>query len=157
MPAGQPTKYRREYAEQAYNYCLLRATDKFLAECFGVDESTINNWKIAHPKFLESIKKAKYIADSQVVRSLQERAVGYEHPEDKIFVNSQGDVTTVKTIKHYPPDTAAAFIWLKNRQGWTDKQQHEHGVSKEAATLLGLIDGKDKGSLPDRQEAQEAI
>lgn len=31
-----------------------------------------------------------------------------------------------KITKHYPPDTAAAFIWLKNRAGWRDKQDIEH-------------------------------
>jgi hypothetical protein len=31
-----------------------------------------------------------------------------------------------KVKKYYPPDTAAAFIWLKNRRGWKDKQELDH-------------------------------
>lgn len=48
---GRPTKYKPEYAEQARKYCLLGATDAELAESFDVAEATINNWKLAHPKF----------------------------------------------------------------------------------------------------------
>jgi len=41
--------------------------------------------------------------------------------------NYQGDVTVTEVTKHYPPDTAAAFIWLKNRRPdlWRDKQEHQ--------------------------------
>ena len=38
----------------------------------------------------------------------------------------EGEVIITDITKHYPPDTAAAFIWLKNRQGWRDKQELEH-------------------------------
>ena len=123
---GQPTKYCPEYADQAHKLCLLKAIDKDLGDFFGVDESTINNWKRSHPEFLESIKRGKMVADAEVAKKLHERATGYEHPEEKIFCNSDGKVTVVHTTKHYPPDTAAAFIWLKNRAGWRDKQEHEH-------------------------------
>ncbi len=32
------------------------------------------------------------------------------------------------TVKHYPPDTQAASLWLRNRQPdkWRDKLTHEH-------------------------------
>lgn len=124
--AGRPTKYKAEYASQAYKICLLGATDKTLADFFEVDEATINRWKDAHPEFCESIKNGKMPADANVALSLYKRACGYSHPEDKIF-NDNGSPMVVPTIKHYPPDTAAAFIWLKNRAGWRDKQDIEHG------------------------------
>lgn len=120
---GQPTKYKPEYAEQVYKLCLLKATDRQLADFFEVNELTINRWKKAHPDFCKSLKKGKLIADATIAESLYERARGYSHPEDKIFCNKDGEVTTVETTKHYPPDTAAAFIWLKNRAAWSDKQQ----------------------------------
>jgi len=123
--AGRPTDYKTEYEEQAYKLCLLGATDKDMADFFGVCEATINNWKNEYPAFLESLKRGKIKADAEVAKSLYHRALGYEHPEDKIFCTN-GDVTTVETIKHYPPDTAAAFIWLKNRAGWRDKQEVMH-------------------------------
>ena len=135
--AGRPTDYKTEYTEQAYKLCLLGATDKDMANFFGVCEATINNWKKECPEFLESLKRGKIKADAEVAKSLFHRATGYEHPEDKIFCTN-GEVTTVKTIKHYPPDTAAAFIWLKNRAGWRDKQEVIHsfdwrGLAKDGS------------------------
>lgn len=124
---GRPTDYRPEYAKQAYRLCLLGATDEQLGEAFDVSKVTINAWKKKHPKFLNSLKEGKMIADAEVAEKLFERAKGYEHPEDKIFC-TDGAVTTVKTTKHYPPDTAAAFIWLKNRAGWTDKSEVNHNI-----------------------------
>lgn len=125
--AGQPTKYKKEYNELAYKFCLLGATDKQLADFLDVSEATINNWKMKEPEFLESIKKGKHRADAEVAEALYKRALGYEHTEDKIF-NANGKPLVVPTMKHYPPDTAAAFIWLKNRKNkeWRDKQEIEH-------------------------------
>lgn len=127
MPAGQPTSYKEDYEEQAFKLCLLGSTDKDLANFFNVCEATINNWKKDYPQFLESIKKGKDEADSKVAASLYNRALGYSHPEDKIF-NANGSEMIVPTTKHYPPDTAAAIFWLKNRQkeSWRDKQETEH-------------------------------
>ena len=70
MGAGRPTEYRPEYAEDTRKLCLLGFTDAQLADFFDVSEATINNWKIAHPEFLESIKKGKEVADCEVVQSL---------------------------------------------------------------------------------------
>jgi len=125
-PGGRPTKYKEEYSELAYNYALLGATDSELAVFFDVTESTINKWKIDFPEFSESLKKGKTIADSEVAKSLFQRALGYEHKEDKIF-NANGEPLIVPTTKHYAPDPTAAIFWLKNRQKqhWRDKQEIE--------------------------------
>ena len=133
-PGGRPTDYREEYCEQAYKLCMLGFIDKELAKFFEVSESTLNLWKLKHPAFSESIRKGKDIADSEMAISLYKRGMGYSHPEDKIFNGGDDesgnprDPIIVETIKHYPPDTAAAIIWLKNRQPakWRDKFDHEH-------------------------------
>lgn len=127
MPGGRPTDYKPDYAEQAYKLCLLGHTDADLAKFFEVCEATINNWKLAHPEFLESLKKGKEMADANVAASLYHRALGYEHPEDDIR-SVNGEIVITPTIKHYAPDPTAAIFWLKNRQKdkWRDKQEHEH-------------------------------
>ncbi|EKN4845806.1 terminase [Yersinia enterocolitica] len=132
---GRPTAYKDEYAEQARKLCLLGHTDAELAEFFEVSEQTINAWKKAQPDFLESIKKGKAFADSEVASKLFHRATGYEHPEDDIRA-VEGAIVITPTIKRYPPDTAAAIFWLKNRQRdkWRDKQEVEHSGD------IGLIE-----------------
>jgi hypothetical protein len=124
---GRPSDYRAEYAEMAYKFTLLGATDKLLGEFFDVSEQTINSWKQKHPKFLESIKRGKGMADATVAASLFHRANGYSHKAVKIF-SSDGATFEHEYIEHYPPDTTAAIFFLKNRRPdlWRDRQQLEH-------------------------------
>ena len=97
--------------------------DKDLAALFGVNECTITRWKESSPEFLHVLKKGKEIADAKVVRSLYERATGYEHPDVHIS-NFQGMITETDITKHYAPDPTSMIFWLKNRmpEEWRDKQ-----------------------------------
>ena len=126
--AGQPTKYKKEYDEQAEKACaIFGADDKKLAEFFGVTERTINNWKKDHSEFFQSIKNGKDIYDTNKVEiSLLERACGYEHEEEKVFCHN-GEIITHTQTKHYPPETVAAIFWLKNRHPdrWKDIKRTE--------------------------------
>lgn len=119
---GRPSSYRPEYAEQARKLSLLGLTDAQMAGVFGVSEKTLNTWKTAHPEFLQSLKNGKDVADAEVAASLYHRACGYSHKAVKIM-QYEGVPIEVEYTEHYPPDTAAAFIWLKNRQPhlWRDK------------------------------------
>ena len=125
--AGRPTKYKKEYCEQAYKLCLLGATDAELADFFEVTESTLNLWKKNHKEFSESLKKGKVVADAEVANKLYKKAVGYEQEAVKIF-QFQGQEVIVPYIEKYQPDATSAIFWLKNRQRdkWRDKQEVEH-------------------------------
>jgi len=125
--AGQPTKYLPVFTALAQEIGMTGWTDKQIAERLHVCEATINNWKLQHPEFLESLNEGKAISDEKVVRALYERATGYSHPENKINV-SEGEVIVTPTTKHYPPDATSAIFWLKNRQPdkWRDKHDYEH-------------------------------
>ena len=85
---GRPTKYKPEYNVLAYRYCLLGATDVDLAEFFGITEKTVIGWRKDYPEFLQAVLDGKVIADAKVAESFYKRAIGYEHPEDKIFLAS---------------------------------------------------------------------
>lgn len=137
---GRPSKYKEEYNDMAYKFCLLGADDERIADLFQVEVSTLNNWKLEYPNFLESLSRGKDLADAEIAHSLYHRAKGYEHPEVDIKMFA-GEIIKTDLIKHYPPDTSAATIWLKNRQAklWRDKQEIENSgsisvtVSKEVA------------------------
>ena len=120
---GRPSVYKKEYAELAYNYCLLGATDKELAVFFDVTEATINEWKRAKIEFFESIKRGKQFANAQVAHSLFKRATGYDAPDTDIKV-VRGKIVKTKLIKHYPPDPTSMIYWLNNRQ--RDKWSNKH-------------------------------
>ena len=142
MPAGRPTSYRAEYAEQAEKLCLLLgATDAQLAEFFNVCEDTITEWKKVHPEFSLSLRAGKRVADTEVAHSLFNRAKGaqyitnqaikvkrieYDDKGKKTLEKEEVVIVPVETIE--PPDTTACSFWLKNRQpaDWRDKTDVAH-------------------------------
>lgn len=124
---GRPTDYRPEYAEQAYKLCLLSATDAEMADFFRTSEVTLNAWKQQFPDFLKSIHAGKLTADSNVAYRLYERAMGYSHSAVKIFMPAGAEEPVYAPYtEHYPPDTNAASLWLRNRQSakWRDRIEH---------------------------------
>jgi len=124
---GRPSKYKEEYCEQAEKLARLGATDKEIADFFGVTEQTLNNWKTDkdgnETPFFESLKRGKVESDARVVDSLYQRALGYSCREDKVFLVDKKPLI-VPMMKQYPPDTTAAIFWLKNRRPseWRDRQ-----------------------------------
>lgn len=125
---ARPSKYNPDYPAQALKLCRLGATDKELADFFGVAESTLNKWKEDHPEFSESLKEGKALADAEVADKLFKRATGYEHNAVKIVANANtGQEHIVNYTERYPPDTTAAIFWLKNRRPdlWRDKTEQK--------------------------------
>lgn len=135
---GRPSKYKQEFCDQAYKYCLLGATDKDLSEFFDVAEDTIHEWKKVYPEFSESIKDGKQIADIKVVESLYKRATGYQQQEVKIF-QYEGMPVVVPFTAIIAPETTAAIFWLKNRQPkvWRDKQEIQHTLPEKQIIKIG--------------------
>lgn len=135
MPAGRPTAYKPEYAEQAEKLCKLGATDFELAEFFGVVEITIRRWKAAHPEFCSALKAGKDIADDRVERSLYSKAVGYSYTSEKLW-QYDGEVIRTEIVEHVPPSDTAAIFWLKNRRKdeWRDRREQDNTSSDGSMT-----------------------
>lgn len=132
---GRPSEYRPEYAEQTERLCLLGFTREQLAQFFRVDERTIYRWQQEHAEFCQAIWRGGALADAEVAHALFSRAKGAAVPETHVS-NYQGEVTLTDLERHYPPDTSAARLWLKNRQPelWKDK------VEVEEKPTIALVD-----------------
>lgn len=152
---GRPSEYKEEYNKLAYDYTLLGATDKQLAEFFGVSESTIDNWKNEYPEFLGSIRAGKEIADMQVAKSFFQNAKGYVtknlKPIRKKVWDSEAErlvdeIEIVEEIVQHPPNTNAGIFWLKNRQPdkWKDKTEVE---TTQGQPDLSKLTDKEKAQL----------
>ena len=152
-PCGRPPKYRPEFAERATDLCLLGATNDELAKVFGVDTRTISDWLVTRPEFSHAIKQGRELADAEVSRALYRKATGtWTQPAVKIVakIETLPDGRQVKSehivpyTEHFPPDTAAAFIWLKNRRPdlWRDKKEvHETGAHLPTACRVRAFPG----------------
>lgn len=100
----------------------------------GVSPRVLYNWSGKYKDFKEALIHSRAIADEMVEASLFHRAIGYTHKETKVFFDSKSMQTVEHEVdKHYPPDTAAAQFWLKNRdpEKWKDKTEVEHSGNIE--------------------------
>lgn len=138
---GRPTKFKAEFIEQAFQLALLGLSDAKIADALEVTETTVNNWKIKHPAFFESIRRGKVLADSEIAHALYVRAKGYSSTEVKVVLEkdkegTQQEVQRVETTKHFPPDTKAASLWLRNRQrdNWREEKHVLHDRPLEELT-----------------------
>lgn len=102
----------------------LGGTDAQIAAALGVTPQTLRNWMRERKQLFCGLEAAKAQKDERVVRALFERATGYKAKATKIMV-VDGQVRKVPYKEQYPPDTAAAIFWLKNRSPdrWRDKAE----------------------------------
>ena len=131
---GRKTKYKEEFVKQAYQFCLLGATNAQLATLFDVNTDTINGWIKTYPEFSDAVKGAKDVADAQVAEGLFRRAIGFQYDEityEKIdLVPTTADDVKIEAYKrkvvtkNVIPDPGAAMNWLSNRQPerWRNRQ-----------------------------------
>ena len=125
-------------------------TDEQIAHNIGICYETLRTWAKTFPAFSEALKKGKAPVDIEVENALLKRALGFEYEEvtTEIYELPDGGKRkqVKKTRKMVVPDTAAAFIWLKNRRPdkWRDRRETGIEASDEALQrareILGGID-----------------
>ena len=117
--AAKP-KYNAPYHDNwAWSLAAMGATNEEIALAMGVSERTIMRWAKEHESFGKALGEGKGVSDAKVIRSLYERATGYEYEEEKKIIeyDKDGNVKPVKiekTKKHVPPDvTAHRTMWIR--------------------------------------------
>lgn len=146
---GRPSKFNDAIKEKILSLARAGKTNEQIADIIGVHVRTIENWQGNKPDLMWALKEAKHAADDLVEASLFSRAVGYSHPEEKVFQN-EGDIVTHNTVKQYPPDVAAAIFWLKNRQPdkWREKmpgEEEKFNITISLADKLAKARGRASG------------
>jgi hypothetical protein len=134
---GRPTKFSVERCERAYSLAAAGATDPEIAEGVGISVATLYLWRHQHPEFLEATRLGKDAADERVERSLYHRALGYSQPAVKIFLPAGASKPIYAPyVERFPPDTAAASLWLRNRRPdeWRDN------VKMDVSGTMTLVD-----------------
>ena len=128
---GRPSAYNpTKHNKQVHELAELGATNEQIAEALNIDIATLERWKLKYPDFCDAIKSGKDKTDDEVELSLLSRAKGVKVKkmrviqigDERIETDGTGRQFIVKAVRkemsedEIPPDTAAAFIWLKNRR-----------------------------------------
>lgn len=154
---GRPTKYKKEYNEQAFELCLLGCTNEELAEYFDVDPATIYRWINEHKEFCDTVNLAKIEADAKVAKALYSRALGCTVKKQqavKIKIGDSEEIQIVDLETELPPDVGAAKFWLTNRQRskWKDRQDEDEQTEGKVNTLVLNINTDGTPDLPDNED-----
>jgi hypothetical protein len=136
---GRPSVYNKEMCKWAYKFCLLGCTNEEISKHLEISIGTFEGWYRDKGDFFRAIRAGREEADAKVAHKMYQKAMGYSHKEDEIF-QYKGETIIVPTIKHYPPDTAAAKHILANRHPdkWKEKQASvaiEKGIDSETIKI----------------------
>lgn len=107
-------------------WCRDGLSEEQISKNLGIGKTTLNDYKIRYPEFMNALKKGKEVFITEVENALAKRALGFEYNEEKTYIkhNDDGTVTRYQevTTKYYPPDVAACSLLLKNkdRGNWSD-------------------------------------
>lgn len=167
---GRPSAFTKLNLDQVEQLARLGWTNAQMAAFFGIPKKTWDDWILKKPAFKAAVADWKREADARVERSLYERAMGYSHPEDRIFCQ-EGKIIIQPTVKHYPPDTTACIFWLKNRQPeqWRDRADgaaQGTGVYEELLEKVNLLlekreplrqTGGDPGTVSTRLQVHRPV
>ena len=138
MAGGRPTDFTPKMREILENLAALGKTEQQMANICGVHKSSITNWKKLDPEFFASLSAARELADSEVERTLLNKALGnLTITETHEGVDATGNIVDKKIIKEVVADTTSMIFWLKNRQPdkWRD-QRHVEQVNIDGPVFV---------------------
>jgi hypothetical protein len=131
-PVGRPSDYNKINLDDVKKWVKIGLSNEQVAQALDINITTLYVYQRDYPEFKEALKSGKENPDDRIERALFERAAGYIAPEEKLFYDSNtGAIASQTILKQYPPDTAAAIIWLKNRR---PEKWRENPVSDVAPT-----------------------
>lgn len=116
--------WRPEYGNTIYRLCLAKFGLPRIAETMGVRLSWLQDIIETNATARKMYRKGSAEVAGEVAEKLVERAKGYSHPSEKIFLTKDGEIVRAPTIQHYPPDTAAALAVLREFSPGHFKEQH---------------------------------
>jgi hypothetical protein len=134
---GRPSSYDPSFCNSIMEIADIAAngaTDEAIAVALGVSRASVIRWREEHPEFAVACAAVKQIADDRMEASLFQRGLGYSHKAVKIFMPAGAEAPVYADYtEHYPPETAAASLWLRNRRpkDWRDRVEHTGADGKD--------------------------
>lgn len=135
---ARKTKYDPEtFPQVAEAWARRGLNDEQIAYNLGIGKTAFYEYQNRYPEFAEAVKRGKLPANLVMENAFFKKGKGFEYTErtvESVQKDGSVEIRNIKTTtKYFPPDTAAAFIWLKNREPdlWKDKLDVDTGVRVE--------------------------
>ena len=148
-PGGRPTKYKPDYHPQkARELAEQGLIDKQIADFFGIDESTLYNWKREYLEFFQAVEEGKQPQLKEIEEAAYKAALWNQIEEETIYYDKEGNETGKKIIKKpLPPNSKIACLMLMSRFGDKYKMKTEQ-------TNIDPLKKKVQDMTPEEREAR---
>jgi len=156
---GRPTKYKPKHCDMLIEFFDIEPWEERKIEHFKNGQLAWTDIKILPIRMptLRGFAKSIDTAISAVYRWLDEKEPCYHKEFRDAFTCAREirkDWLIDVGLSGSAPPASFKFVAV-NVTDMRDRQETEHKLSKETASLLGLIDGSSKGKLPDKGEIDD--
>jgi len=151
--AGRVSDYGPGHVKMARALVRMGYTSEKLADAFGINSRTLCEWQNRYPELKRVIETERSVADAQVAAALFKKATGFTRNAKKAMQHN-GEVVVAEYEEEVPPDTAAAFIWLKNRQPalWRDRHEVTGADGRPIEVNLSWLNGRQVTDVEDVED-----
>jgi hypothetical protein len=140
--SGRRSKWRDEYIEIGRKLAAEGKTDGEIADILDVGPSTISYWKVVVPAFARALKRGEENDIKAIEHAMKQRAMGYSHKTEKIFMY-KGKAVRAPIEERFAPDVNAAKLILAAKKPEEYGERLElsgNGARPVKFELVGLYD-----------------
>lgn len=119
-------------------------SSKDFCEFLELDPLRFNIWCKNYPSYRKAVWAWRDVATNEIEVAMAKRAIGFKKTTRRDVVTKTGQVETLINETYYPPDTAAAQFWLKNRapNDWQDKKEIDVNLNANIRAWLVSAGGQ---------------
>ncbi len=144
---GRPSRYKSEiepHLQEIKKAVEAGATDKEIADAFGLSVSTIYEYKKKYPDFSRAFARGRVQVVFEIKAALLKKALGFEYEEEKRVGRKDKDgenIILVEKYKRYsvPSETAAAMLLRNYDETWRDNDKASAEIKRQEADLRKAI------------------
>ena len=144
---GRPSKYETEvkpHLEDIRKAVEAGATDKEIADAFGLAVSTIYEYKKKYKEFSAAFARGRKEVVIEIKAALLKKALGFEYEEEKRVARKDKNGENIILLEKYkrqclPSETAAAMLLRNYDETWRDNDHASAELKRQEADLRKAI------------------